>query len=94
MQLVSESVKTKQAYSSLQSEKQALAKQLQQINALIDSSKIRIAHIEEQVQLPLLPGPQLIFYFIFIFCRTSSALITVVNNNLNPADEGCSIGSH
>ena len=37
MQLVSESVKTKQAQSALLSEKQALEKQLQQINALIES---------------------------------------------------------
>ena len=37
MQLVSESVKTKQAQSALLSEKQALEKQLQQINASIES---------------------------------------------------------
>lgn len=49
MQLVSESVKTKQAQSSLHSEKQALTKQLQQINTLLDSLRMRISHGEEQV---------------------------------------------
>lgn len=49
MQLVSESVKTKQAQSYLQSEKQAMTKQLQQINTLLESLRMRIAHGEEQV---------------------------------------------
>ena len=48
-QLVSESVKTKQAQSSLRAEKQALTKQLQQINTLLDSLKARIIRGEEQV---------------------------------------------
>ena len=52
MQLVSESVKTKQAQSALLSEKQALEKQLQQINASIESLKMRISHSEEQVRIP------------------------------------------
>ena len=51
MQLVSESVKTKQAQSALLSEKQALEKQLQQINASIESLKMRISHSEEQVRM-------------------------------------------
>ncbi|KAB1227895.1 E3 ubiquitin-protein ligase BRE1-like 2 [Morella rubra] len=50
MQLVSESVKTKQAQSVLLSEKQALAKQLQQINASVESLKMRISHSEEQME--------------------------------------------
>lgn len=66
MQLVSESVKTRQVHSTLLSEKQALARQVQQINASIENSKMRIAHSEEQVQLPLMPGPLLI-YFLFYF---------------------------
>ena len=52
MQLVSESVKTKQAQSALLFEKQALEKQLQQINASIESLKMRISHSEEQVRIP------------------------------------------
>lgn len=51
MQLVSESVKTKQAHSTLLSEKQALGKQLQQINASIEALKTRITHSEDQVQM-------------------------------------------
>lgn len=51
MQLVSESVKTKQTQSFLLSEKQAAAKQLQQVNALVESLKLRILHSEEQVQI-------------------------------------------
>ncbi|XP_061373602.1 E3 ubiquitin-protein ligase BRE1-like 2 [Gastrolobium bilobum] len=50
IKLVSESVKTKQAHSTLLSEKQALAKQLQQINASIENSKMRITHSEEQMK--------------------------------------------
>lgn len=52
MQLVSESVKTKQAQSVLLSEKQALAKQLQQINASVESLKMKISYSEEQVMFP------------------------------------------
>ena len=47
MQLVSESVKAKQLHSTLLSEQQALADQLQQINSLIENSKI--ANSEEEV---------------------------------------------
>jgi E3 ubiquitin-protein ligase BRE1 len=47
MQLVSENVKAKQLHSTLLSEKQALADQLQQINSLIENSKI--ANSEEEV---------------------------------------------
>ncbi|KAE9596238.1 hypothetical protein Lal_00048646 [Lupinus albus] len=50
IKLVSESVKTKQAHSTLLSEKQALAKQLQQINASLENSKTRIVHSEEQMK--------------------------------------------
>lgn len=52
MQLVSESVKTKQSQSVLLSEKQALAKQLQQINASVESFKMKISYSEEQVTFP------------------------------------------
>ncbi|XP_057956407.1 E3 ubiquitin-protein ligase BRE1-like 2 isoform X2 [Malania oleifera] len=51
IKLVSESVKTKQAQSSLLSEKQALAKQLQQVNASLESVKSRITHCEEQMKI-------------------------------------------
>ncbi|XP_010542449.1 PREDICTED: E3 ubiquitin-protein ligase BRE1-like 2 isoform X2 [Tarenaya hassleriana] len=50
IKLVSESVKTKNAYSILLSEKQAMAKQLQQVNASVESLKARIAHNEEQMK--------------------------------------------
>nr|XP_023874866.1 E3 ubiquitin-protein ligase BRE1-like 2 isoform X3 [Quercus suber] len=50
LKLVSESVKTKQAQSALLSEKHALEKQLQQINASIESLKMRISHSEEQME--------------------------------------------
>lgn len=50
MQLVSESVKTKQAQSFLLSEKQTLVKQLQQVNAMIESFKLKILQSEEQVK--------------------------------------------
>ncbi|XP_027333941.1 E3 ubiquitin-protein ligase BRE1-like 2 isoform X2 [Abrus precatorius] len=56
IKLVSESVKTKQAHNTLLSEKQALAKQLQQINASIENSKMRIAHYEEQMKAILSEG--------------------------------------
>lgn len=54
MQLVSESVRTRQAHNTLLSEKQALERQLQEINSKIEESKMRIANSEEQVLLPLL----------------------------------------
>lgn len=49
-QLVSESVKIKQAQSFLLSEKQALANQLQLVNSTLESLKLRIADSEEQVR--------------------------------------------
>jgi E3 ubiquitin-protein ligase BRE1 len=49
MQLVSESVKTKQTQNFLLSEKQALAKHLQQVHVSVESLKLRIAQSEEQV---------------------------------------------
>ncbi|XP_038700369.1 E3 ubiquitin-protein ligase BRE1-like 2 isoform X2 [Tripterygium wilfordii] len=51
IKLVSESVKTKQALSFLHSEKQTLAKQLQQVNASVESFKTRIARSEEQMKV-------------------------------------------
>nr|DAD42139.1 TPA_asm: hypothetical protein HUJ06_000369 [Nelumbo nucifera] len=51
IKLVSESVKTKQAQSILLSEKQALTKQLQQVNASLESLKLKIAHGEEQMKV-------------------------------------------
>lgn len=53
VQLVSESVKTKQSQSFLLSDKQALVKQLQQVNTSVESLKMRISHDEEQVRLLL-----------------------------------------
>lgn len=53
IKLVSESVKTKQVQSFLLSEKQALAKQLQQVNTSVESLKMRISQGEEQVRLLL-----------------------------------------
>lgn len=50
MQLVSESVKGKQAQGVLFSEKQALAKQLQRAHSTLESLKVRIAQGEEQVR--------------------------------------------
>ncbi|KAM4084580.1 hypothetical protein ACB094_08G143500 [Castanea mollissima] len=50
LKLVSESVKTKQAQNALLSEKQALEKQLLQINASIESLKMRISFSEEQME--------------------------------------------
>ncbi|CAN1224674.1 E3 ubiquitin-protein ligase BRE1-like 2 [Linum perenne] len=50
VQLVSDSVKTKQAQSVLLAEKQALTKQLQQLNASIEQVKSRIAHSEEEIK--------------------------------------------
>ncbi|KAK2992389.1 hypothetical protein RJ640_022387 [Escallonia rubra] len=49
IKLVSESVKTKQGQSFLLSEKQALAKQLQQVNTSLGSLRLRIVHNEEQI---------------------------------------------
>ncbi|RDY10395.1 E3 ubiquitin-protein ligase BRE1-like 2, partial [Mucuna pruriens] len=50
IKLVSDSVKTKQTHNTLLSQKQALAKQLQQINSSIENSKMRITHSEEQMK--------------------------------------------
>ncbi|TXG73101.1 hypothetical protein EZV62_001680 [Acer yangbiense] len=50
IKLVSESVKTKQAQSFLLSEKQTLVKQLQQVNAMIESFKLKILQSEEQMK--------------------------------------------
>ncbi|CAN1756681.1 E3 ubiquitin-protein ligase BRE1-like 2 [Linum perenne] len=50
IKLVSDSVKTKQAQSVLLAEKQALTKQLQQLNASIEQVKSRIAHSEEEIK--------------------------------------------
>lgn len=50
IKLVSESVKTKQAHSYLLSEKQSLAKQLQQINASVESLRMKISYSEEQME--------------------------------------------
>ena len=54
MQLVSESVKSKQVQSLLQSEKQALGKQLQQINASLESLRTKIMLTEDQVRFSFL----------------------------------------
>ncbi|KAK1356163.1 E3 ubiquitin protein ligase [Heracleum sosnowskyi] len=54
IKLVSESVKTKQAQNSLLSEKQALAKQLQQVSAVLESLKVRIANGEQQMKVSIL----------------------------------------
>ncbi|XP_016698553.1 E3 ubiquitin-protein ligase BRE1-like 2 isoform X3 [Gossypium hirsutum] len=53
IKLVSESVKTKQAHSFLLSEKQALARQLKQVNSSIESVKMRIGQSEEQIKVCL-----------------------------------------
>ncbi|KAL5563481.1 hypothetical protein UlMin_033228 [Ulmus minor] len=50
IKLVSESVKTKQTHSLLNSEKQALTKQLQQINTVVDSLKMRAVNGEDQMK--------------------------------------------
>ncbi|KFK38684.1 hypothetical protein AALP_AA3G147100 [Arabis alpina] len=50
IKLVSESVKTKNAYNTLLSEKQVMEKQLQQVNASVATLKARIAHDEEQMK--------------------------------------------
>ncbi|KAI3450877.1 hypothetical protein Pfo_007542 [Paulownia fortunei] len=51
IKLVSVSVKAKQSQSVLLSEKQGLAKQLQQLNESLESLKSRIAQSEEQMKL-------------------------------------------
>ncbi|KAK6163732.1 hypothetical protein DH2020_000596 [Rehmannia glutinosa] len=51
IKLVSDSVKAKQSQSVLLSEKQGLAKQLQQLNGSLESLKSRIAQSEEQMKL-------------------------------------------
>ncbi|KAK9941380.1 hypothetical protein M0R45_017986 [Rubus argutus] len=53
IKLVSESVKTKQIQSFLLSEKHALAKQLQQVNTIVESLKMRISQDEEQMKAVL-----------------------------------------
>ncbi|TYK21679.1 E3 ubiquitin-protein ligase BRE1-like 2 [Cucumis melo var. makuwa] len=53
IKLVSESVKSKQVQSLLQSEKQALGKQLQQINASLESLKTKIALTEDQMKVSM-----------------------------------------
>ncbi|CAO2171340.1 unnamed protein product [Urochloa humidicola] len=50
IKLVSDSVKMKQASSSLLSEKLVLEKQLQQVNTSLESSKLKIARGEEQMK--------------------------------------------
>ncbi|KZV21074.1 hypothetical protein F511_37025 [Dorcoceras hygrometricum] len=50
IKLVSESVKAKQSQSLLNSVKQELTKQLQQLNGLLKPLKLRIAYSEEQVK--------------------------------------------
>lgn len=54
IKLVSESVKTKQAQSLLAAEKQALSKQLEQLNSSLESSTMRISLSEEQMKVVLL----------------------------------------
>lgn len=67
LQLVSESVKTKQMQSFLLSEKQALAKQLQQVNIALESLKLRIAQSEEQVSFLCTLQTTLPLVFLFHF---------------------------
>lgn len=80
MQLVSESVKTKQAQSVLLSEKQALTKQLQQINASVEFLKMKISYSEEQV---IFPGS-----------LESLSLLSCITLNFNHADGDLSDRSH
>ncbi|XP_058108518.1 E3 ubiquitin-protein ligase BRE1-like 2 isoform X2 [Magnolia sinica] len=54
IKLVSESVKAKQAQSCLLSEKQTIAKQLQQVNESLDFLKLKIARSEEQMKASLI----------------------------------------
>ncbi|CAL9117939.1 unnamed protein product [Musa textilis] len=51
IKLVSDSVKMKQTHSSLLSEKQAVLKQLQQVNSSLEFLKTKVAHGEEQMKL-------------------------------------------
>ncbi|KAF8010452.1 hypothetical protein BT93_J1170 [Corymbia citriodora subsp. variegata] len=53
IKLVSDSVKTKQAQNSLLSEKQALVKELEQVNSSVESLKVKISHGEEQMKVLL-----------------------------------------
>ncbi|XP_050217975.1 E3 ubiquitin-protein ligase BRE1-like 2 isoform X2 [Mercurialis annua] len=53
IKLVSESVKTKQAQSSLLSDKQALAKQLQQVTTSVEFVKTKISQSEEKMKVCL-----------------------------------------
>ncbi|KAL6000781.1 hypothetical protein ACLOJK_006507 [Asimina triloba] len=53
IKLVSESVKAKQAQSCLLSEKQAIAKQLRQVNESLDIFKMKVTHSEEQMKASL-----------------------------------------
>ncbi|XP_056175934.1 E3 ubiquitin-protein ligase BRE1-like 2 isoform X3 [Syzygium oleosum] len=53
IKLVSDSVKTKQAQNSLLSEKQALVKELEQVNSSVESLKLKISHGEEQMKVLL-----------------------------------------
>jgi hypothetical protein len=71
MQLVSESVKAKHLHSTLLSEKQAFADQLQKINSLIENSKKRITNSEEQVLFPLLLSPLLICLILLNNCAAA-----------------------
>ncbi|KAM1392134.1 hypothetical protein ACFX2I_019754 [Malus domestica] len=50
IKLVSESVKIKQAQSYVLSDKQALAKQLQQVNTSLESLNMRVSYGEEQMK--------------------------------------------
>ncbi|VVB00218.1 unnamed protein product [Arabis nemorensis] len=50
IKLVSESVKTKNAYNTHLSEKQVMEKQLQQVNTSVETLKARIAHNEEKMK--------------------------------------------
>lgn len=58
LKLVSESVKTKQAQSLLLAEKQELVKQLEQINATLESVKSRIAGDEDHMRAFITEGLQ------------------------------------
>ncbi|THU49235.1 hypothetical protein C4D60_Mb06t07410 [Musa balbisiana] len=51
IKLVSDSVKMKQTHSSLLSDKQAMSKQLQQVNSSLEFLKTKVAHGEEQMKL-------------------------------------------
>lgn len=57
LQLVSESVKTRQAHSFLLSERQSLDKQLQQVNVAVESLRGRIFQCEEQASFSYFKKP-------------------------------------